>query len=403
MKYKIISLLCLLAFFTACSNDDPMPKPEPPTQGTRTVLVYIAGENSLAGLVQADINEMKKGMANVDVTYNNLLVYIDDRSTPRLILLTKDQNQNVTEETVAEYSEQNSLDVAVMKNIFATAFSKYPAESYGLVLWSHGEGWIPVASTKSSSRWWGVDNGANSSSNAGAKMDINELHEALQSTHHFKYILFDSCFMEAVEIAYELRDCCDYLIGSPTEIPGPGAPYDYVVPALFDRDDAAMSIAKNYFEPYEATYNGGNDNSNTNWTAGVSIAVLKSSELENLAAATAKVLPKYIQNKENPYYSGVICYDNRSSKYYHDLERFIHSLTRGNSDYTTWKAAFDKAMIYWNTTATNFSAFGSGKITMDPDAGGLSTFIPRSTQTDLLDFYHTLEWYTAAGWNQTGW
>ena len=32
--------------------------------------------------------------------------------------------------------------------------------------------------------------------------------------------------MQSVEVAYELRDCCDYYIGFPAENPGPGAAYD---------------------------------------------------------------------------------------------------------------------------------------------------------------------------------
>lgn len=54
--------------------------------------------------------------------------------------------------------------------------------------------------------------------------------------------------MQAVEVAYELRDYTDYCIGSPTEIPGPGASYDAVVPAMFSAENAAVNIAKAYYE-----------------------------------------------------------------------------------------------------------------------------------------------------------
>ena len=47
---------------------------------------------------------------------------------------------------------------------------------------------------------------------------------------HFDFIMFDACFMMSVEVAYEVRNYTDYYIGSPTENPGPGAPYDKVVP-----------------------------------------------------------------------------------------------------------------------------------------------------------------------------
>ena len=64
-------------------------------------------------------------------------------------------------------------------------------------------------------------------------------------------------FMQSVEVAYELRDYTDYCIGSPTEIPGPGASYDELVPAMFFSEDAAVDIAKAYYEPYAAKYDEG--------------------------------------------------------------------------------------------------------------------------------------------------
>ena len=45
--------------------------------------------------------------------------------------------------------------------------------------------------------------------------------------------------MQSVEVAYELRDCSEYFIGSPTEIPGPGAPYKAVVPEMFTETNLA--------------------------------------------------------------------------------------------------------------------------------------------------------------------
>ena len=50
--------------------------------------------------------------------------------------------------------------------------------------------------------------------------------------------------------------------------------------------------------------------SNEDWTGGVSVGVAKMSELENLAVATSKVLPRYITGKQNFDLSGVMCYDD---------------------------------------------------------------------------------------------
>ena len=386
MKYNILCLFAsLVMIFNSCSHDDE------PVNKVRTVLVYMVAQNSLSGFASKDYEEMKQGMAEIDPASCNLLVYIDDYSSPRLMHLTKDKKGQVVEEIVKEFEEQNSLDVSFMKGLISDAFLKYPSESYGLVLWSHGDGWLP----KTMMRWWGQD-GDN-------YLDISELHEVLQSVPHLDFLFFDACFMESVEVAYELRDCIDYLISSPTEIPGPGAPYNLVAPAFFAKENAALAIAGAYYEYYKGLYNGGSGLSNNNWTAGASLGVAKCSELEQLASATAKVLPKYIQNKQDIDVSGVMCYDKRNTQYYYDLERLIYKLTGGNSDYTEWKSAFDAAMIYWKTTPKNYSGLIRSMFEMDLDAGGISAYVPRSSSASINTFYQSLEWYKAAGWLQTGW
>lgn len=149
-KIKILSLLvCLIALFTACHDEE-----DKTNYGSRTVLVYIAGDNSLSRFASEDLNEMIEGMQSVDDNRNNLLVYMDKGSNPKLIRLRKDKDV-VVQDVIATYDAQNSVDVDVMKNVFTTAFSHYPADSYGVVFWSHGDGWLPY--NNPSTRWWGQD------------------------------------------------------------------------------------------------------------------------------------------------------------------------------------------------------------------------------------------------------
>ncbi|RHJ90782.1 clostripain-related cysteine peptidase [Parabacteroides bouchesdurhonensis] len=389
MKYRIISVfLCLIVLLCACAdNEDEI------SVKKRTVLVYVAAENTLRSLALNDFVEMKEGTEYINAAENNMLVYIDTGSEPRLVRLTKDKSGEVVEELISEYESQNSLDVSVMKDIMSTAFQKYPADSYGLVLWSHGEGWLP---NETNLRWWGQD--------GNNFMEIAQLHEALQAAPHFDFIYFDACFMNSVEVVYELRDCADYFIGCPTETPGPGAPYQRTVPLLFSKEDAPVKVAQDYFLYYKDLYDENVRPSNINWTGGVSIGVIKSDELDNLAMATAKLLPKYIQNKQSIDVTDVMCYDKRSYyKYYYDLDRFIYKLTAGNSDYAEWKSVFDKAAVLWLSTPKNFSGLIKGLFTMDENAGGLSTYIPRSYSSSLNEAYRANAWYQAAGWPQTGW
>lgn len=203
-------------------------EPGDPLKSSRTVLVYVAADNTLSGFALPDFEEMKVGMAKVEDVDVNFLVYIDKGGSPQLLEL-KNENGTVVEKVVKTYSSRNSVGVSETQEVFAAVFSntQYQADSYGLVYWSHGDGWLPYP-LGANTRWVGQDIG-----NGDKRMNISEFVEILETAPHFDFILFDACFMQSVEVAYELRDYTDYCIGSPTEIPGPGASYDELVPAMF--------------------------------------------------------------------------------------------------------------------------------------------------------------------------
>ena len=130
---KLFLLLSIIIIFSACNNNDE------PEKVSRTVLVYMVADNSLTDIVEANVDSM---MAGFKATSNadNLIIYLDDSNkTPVLFKLKKNNDGSVTKEVIKNYSEQNSLDVSVMKGILSEVYSSYPADSYGLVLWSHAK------------------------------------------------------------------------------------------------------------------------------------------------------------------------------------------------------------------------------------------------------------------------
>ncbi|MDR0893627.1 MAG: hypothetical protein LBN24_13640 [Mediterranea sp.] len=393
MKRIWYLLACLLPLVSACHHDDE------PVLLKRTVLVYIAGDNSLGanGFPDDDLAEIKQGVREVNAGNYNLLVYFDNvggssGDYDRLVRI----NQNGEEELIHSYPSQNSVDINVMKDVLNEAFSRYPAESYGLVLWSHGDGWMK--SPSSQTRWWGQDYSGSS------YMSIADLHTALAAAPHLDFILFDACFMQAVEVAYQLRDRASYIIGSPTEIPGPGAPYQTMVPAMFSAGNAesvAMATASAYYDYYQANY----ENLSSEWEYGASLSVVDTSQLEALAAATASILPKYIQGGASISTSGILDYDRRAGRTdfvgYYDLDGFIRSVA-SNADYQAWHKVFGNAVKYAKSTATNYSQF-AGSFLMTGFAG-LSSYIPRADAFAINSYYQQhVDWYSVAGWSQTGW
>lgn len=392
----------------ACHDENQESKPEEPEKRSRTVLVYMVAENNLYSFAADDFNEMFEGMNGVDDNNNNFIIYRDDYSAPSMIRLGKDKNGTVIQEKIRDYDEQNSVDPEIMKGILNQAFSEYPADSYGLVMWSHADGWAPYPAIKS--RAFGDDN--------GNSINIIDLRKVLEGTEHLEFLFFDACFMQAAEVAYELRQYVDYMVASPTEIPAPGAPYQTVVPAMFESENAAVKIAEAYYTNYLNTYDTSiregeyspwkNRNSSSNiWVAGVSSVVVDCSKLEALADVTQKLISKYVDTSTTS--EDVYCYDKRSgysfnydnSKLYYDFAGFMRKITGGNEEYAAWELIFKEAVPYYYTTPKNFSDWaGAFDIT---GTYGLSIYIPRDASPKLNDFYRDYQWYNDAGWINTGW
>lgn len=411
MRLKLYTLLCasFLFLFTSCNQDDD---PVPPEAGSKTVLVYIvADKNGLessypSNFATQDIDEMLVGMKSIDTSLYNLLVYLDDNGdSPILFRIAKDKKGNVERQIVKKYAEQVSTDVDVMKEVMHRTFYEYPADSYGLVYWSHADGWIPYPVPSASTRWIGQDAGEGQDN----RMNISDFVEVLDDEMpHFDFIMFDACFMMSIEVAYAVRNYTDYYMGCPTENPGPGAPYDKVVPLMF-KQGAAVQMAEAYFNHYNENYKAGVGISNANWTGGTSVAVLKTSELDNLAILTNQVLQTDVTLEE--LRANIFDYDKRISKGhigYFDMQGIIQYLT-SDVEYKMWKKAFNSALVYWNTTEKKYSAFAdyrfdavAGMFSMK-ETNGVTHYIPLSLDSQAAAAYRSTAWYTAAGLDKMGW
>ena len=117
----------------------------------RTVLVYMAADNNLAPYARKNIEDMKQGEVPDyfdDGSGNVLLVYADiTGEEPKLIRLSRDRFGTVTEETLRVYDDQNSCSDSVMSAVLSDAATLFPSQESGLVLWSHGTGWLPEGIT----------------------------------------------------------------------------------------------------------------------------------------------------------------------------------------------------------------------------------------------------------------
>jgi hypothetical protein len=192
----------------------------------------MAADNDLYADVLNDLEEMKQGFSEKGT---NLIVFIDIlNEAPYLLEIHPGK-----ETYIQSYSELNSATPAVLAEITGEIIEMYPAQEYGLILWSHGTSWMPAGSNL---RSFGKD--------SGQEMNIPDLAQALPVK--FNFILLDACSMGAVEVAYELKDKTDFIIASSTETITDGFPYDKIVPELVEPQINLKMVAQRYFDYYNA-------------------------------------------------------------------------------------------------------------------------------------------------------
>ena len=278
--YDIVAAMVFIAAtcsFFACSDDDAIPSPPPPYAESRTVMVYMVAENSLNGNATADVGEMLLGMNN-DTLYagDKLVIYLDDVKLPRIYVIDKTTKKILLSELepVWKYDEDvNSSSATQLAAFIDFATTHYPADSYGLVMWSHASGWIPSTyngdKSLSMRKSFGVDNGRNNTNNSGNQMEISDMANALDG-YAFDFIFFDACLMQNIEVAYELRHSAKHIIASPAEIPAPGANYKTLMKVMFRKDDYVSQMLSAYELEYRKTY-------------GLVISSVDTSELDDFA------------------------------------------------------------------------------------------------------------------------
>jgi len=381
---ETIILFILLLSMNACCNDDDSVK----TFSGKTVLVYMVADNSLSSDAQVNIDSLVSGFGRNDIN-GNLLIYLDRRNeVPKLIQLLKSDDGTVSRQAVRTYEEQNSVSPTVMASVLKEVTARFPSTSYGLVLWSHGYGWLPgtTSSKAVTTRWFGQD--------GTDEMDLADLATALSEGPHFDYILFDACFMGGVETAYALRGCTDYLIASPTEVLSDGFPYSEMVPYMMGSTKSDyIRMASLYYEHYSAM---------TGYSCSAAVGCIKCSELEALALETKMLISAHAADLDSFDVSSVQCFESYSPHLFYDFGDFVENFTTELQRHY-FKLQLEKAVVYKACTENILSVNGSSHYFSVEHFSGLSTYIPSSVTATRNASYQTLEWYTAVGWSKTKW
>jgi hypothetical protein len=388
--------------FSACSKDDETPPIVSPYVESRTVMVYMVAENSLNKNVWADVQEMLVGMNNDTLSANDrLVIYLDDVKLPRIYVVDKTTKITQFSELVPVMTYENDVNSSSAEQLgtfIDYVKSNYPAESYGLVMWSHASGWTPsnfsgdmYSETPTKRKSFGVDNGKNTTNNNGNQMNIDDMASVLQG-NAFDFIFFDACVMQTIEVAYELRDAAKWLIASPAEIPASGANYETMTRAMFLKDDYVNQMLTVYKQEYSNAY-------------GIVVSAVNTEALDDYAAYMKSVVAAHRSEMLNLNISSMLNYIRygswtTTSPDFLDMQGIMLKVL-DDEEYAQWKGNTDK-LITCVHTGRWYSGYPKSIIAIDDaQCCGMAMFIPFEKYTYSYESFN--EKYLKTSWAKAVW
>ena len=136
-------LILFLAALSLQSCEEVKGKPEEFTKRQKTLLVYMAANNNLSEDAKNNLTAMQQGY--IPGENANLVVYYHyPNQNPLLLQIKHNEEGHVAVDTIYRFPARNSATAASLTSAIQVTATYFPADEYGLILWSHATGWMPV-------------------------------------------------------------------------------------------------------------------------------------------------------------------------------------------------------------------------------------------------------------------
>lgn len=402
-RIKTFFLALAAVILAACNGIDR------PFEGTYgQVLIYVGlGYNNLSGNLLKNFEDIQEGVLpgissdRAIVAFCHNTAASGDYSTanpPQLIRILRGPDGKPVADTLKTYADMSlSSTKESLRQALQDIQERFPARSYGMLFSSHGSGWIPggyVSDSEGSSiRFhsqpgespWPATKAVGNQYQGSVKnvrwMEFGDFVDAIPM--HLDYLILDACLMGTVEVAWELKDVCDYFVASATEILTDGMIYKTL---SWDMLSGIQADLRTYCQEYFDYYNNesGSRRSGT-------IVLVDCAKLDALAQAFAPIVAAHRDamtaclSSTQRYY-----YPSSPLRFYYDLRDFAANLGASSAELAQLDAALAAAIPYHAETPSFFD------LPLDRCCG-LSVYIPDPRRTRLNAFYRTLGWNRAVG------
>lgn len=370
-------------------------RPEWPDPDSSSVLFYMDANNSLSSYAYDFMDQITRGTLPAKNTgEREVLVYCHmPASSPRLMKLTRRSDRTGLDTLLIKLYDKdvNSASPEMLRQVILDAEAVAPAAHHGLVMWSHATGYLPSGyfnhptdMAQPTQPHYAHTFGSEYSKTE--EMEITDMAEALP--FHYDFILFDCCFMGGIEVAYELREKCDYIAFSPTEIMAKGFPYYVMFESLWNgnsTEEAMKAVCQEYYHYYDSTYQRYKAGLATN--NGGTVTLLKSAELPALASVCRGIFTNHRDEIYGLNFNSVQRYFRYNYHWFFDLGDIVEQVATP-SEFDAFQNAMDKLVIYKAATP-EFMGIVINKYS------GLSSYLPKPEYVNLNAFYRDLAWNRA--------
>ena len=415
--------LFMIAAAGCCKNN----LDEPIKENRKVLLFYECGFNNLGDYIKSNMESPNRGLPSGYIPEKGedvLLVYsriAENGHTPvnsYLRRIYKTSKGKVISDTLKVFGKETiAASPSTLSAVLNLVKEKFPAKGYGMVVSSHGSGWLPAGYYYSPSRFENDHKGEVGTSRQGIaaqsvghprlpvpegdlpdtdpfygmtrsigqdytkdsyyghEMSVSEFVDAIP--YHLDYILFDMCYTAGVEMAYALKDKADYLGLSPAEVLGDGMfNYTKITSFLLNRETPDLEgLFKDSFEMYDKQ-SGAYRSSTVN--------LVRTSGLDNLASVCARMINEYSDALADAPVDDIQGYYRQGRHYFYDLVDIFEKCGASKADLEDLDKAVDGCVIYKNSTGQFLEEFDIKAYS------GFSMYLP-CAGTPLLDLYYRKE------------
>lgn len=385
---------CLLSFVAiiGISFASHAADAQPASEKEWTFLLFLNGHNNLSSYGDMNIKDMEKSGSTDQVNYIVEWGKAGDKVNRRLRVEKSKDPSKVTSPAVMTLNDVDMGDYKSLVEFVRWGVKAYPAKHYFIAVWNHGSGWKRLQrGGEMQARDISYDD------NTGHHITTEQLGLALAEAkqiigHNVDVYGSDACLMQMAEVATQMKESVDYVVGSEETEPGQGWPYAPMMQKWgATPSQTPAEVAKLLSVEYTKAYNGG-----VYGRQSVTFSAIDMSKMDALIDSTKalaahlksldkdsikKIKSEISNNVQNFYYSDYIDYA--------DFAKRIDALAIKHDSKLFAQVISDiKSLVISVDSTSSYSA-----------ATGLSIWGPTYSTGDMAR-YSNLEFSKLTGWDE---